>query len=1029
MPVPANFEHHFQSYLAKANEAKANNQHHDYRRQIFLEFLKDAYNLKLSDFEIEKFVRLEMRRTGWVDALFRDLVFEFKRDLERERDEGKRELRDYLQNLGYGDESIGLLTDGLVFEVYTLDGEDLQKGDVFDLSDLEDETAFLTLDAYLFSQKGVPPTSADIVRRFGSRSPTFHTASRVLCDLLLQLSDTPALKLKRQLWRGLLAKVYGSDIGDDDLFIRHTYLNQLAKLLAFAALKDEIPRGEQELADIIIGEAYNRFGVNNLGEIDFFSWMLESEVRSEAIAMLRRLAQSLVTYDLSRIGEDLFKQLYQNLVDPETRHILGEFYTPDWLAELTLRSINYQPGQSLLDPACGSGTFLFTAIRRLAEQGMAGWELVDFAVANIAGMDVHPLAVTIARINYLLAIIPHMHGARPSGQTGLIALPVYMADSLQTPEDVGLHKDTLIVPVDVDRDEHFFIPKNAAEAPGVFTGMIDQMEAYAGYSIDDLNFGLSQDFLALVQKHFGVAQRGNHDLSRTYWLQNLRLLNALIHEERNSIWAYILKNMACPLLLSARRFDVIAGNPPWLTYKDIRDKAYQSEVRYLTISRYELLESKDAKLFTQMELSTLFMVHCEKTYLRKGGTIAFVMPRSTITGAKQHRPFQARGITHILDLLGVFPLFKIPSCVLIRRADELHADDVPTTRYEARLPAHEMTLEAAQAHSTWKMSEAVTRMVGEVSVASPHYYDRFKQGATLVPRNLCFVRPRQQLQAGDAAVNPAMETDPDVDRDAKKPWKGVRLEGLIYPPNLYATLLSKNMIPFGYRRLHLVALPVHLAGDELKPTGEHEFLRVGHVRSWQTWFQPAESIWDDLKKETSRLENLIDQYDYQQKLTSQRPSGYFKVLYNASGVHLVAAVIDTRGSPPKVYEYPTQSFIADAKTYWFNADTIDEAHYLCALLNAPCVDDAIKPFQSRGKGRIGERDVHRTPFEACAIPPFDQDNPDHLKLARLSREAHKIISETEFTGAVVKARNIAREAVAEQIAAIDVIARRVLGLE
>jgi len=136
--------------------------------------------------------------------------------------------------------------------------------------------------------------------------------------------------------------------------------------------------------------------------------------------MLRRLAQSLNVYDLQRINEDLLKQLYQNLVDPETRHDLGEFYTPDWLAELTLQEINYRPGQSLLDPSCGSGTFLFTAIRRLAALGLTGWQLVDFALENVAGMDVHPLAVTVARTNYMLAIIPHMHGERQRSDAGLV---------------------------------------------------------------------------------------------------------------------------------------------------------------------------------------------------------------------------------------------------------------------------------------------------------------------------------------------------------------------------------------------------------------------------------------------------------------------------------------------------------------------------------------------------------------------------------------------------------------------------------
>jgi hypothetical protein len=134
-------------------------------------------------------------------------------------------------------------------------------------------------------------------------------------------------------------------------------------------------------------------------------------------------------------------------VEPETRHELGEFYTPDWLAELTLREIGYKPDQSLLDPACGSGTFLFTAIRLLVEQGMVGQNLVDFALENIMGMDVHPLAVTIAKINYMLALLPHMRSGRRRGQ--LRTIPVTMANALQIPSKPN-RIEVIEVPINSD---------------------------------------------------------------------------------------------------------------------------------------------------------------------------------------------------------------------------------------------------------------------------------------------------------------------------------------------------------------------------------------------------------------------------------------------------------------------------------------------------------------------------------------------------------------------------------------------------
>ena len=92
-------------------------------------------------------------------------------------------------------------------------------------------------------------------------------------------------------------------------------------------------------------------------------------------------------------------------------------------------------------------------------------------------------------------------------------------------------------------------------------------------------------------------------------------------------------------------------------------------------------------------------------------------------------------------------------------------------------------------------------------------------------------------------------------------------------------------------------------------------------------------------------------------------------------------------------------------------------------------EKAIKAFQSRGKGVVGERDIHRTPFEACAIPLFDAANPDHIELARLSQHSHMIIAKTTLTGAVVRARRDARAALAREINAINVISRRLLGVD
>ena len=770
-------------------------------------------------------------------------------------------------------------------------------------------------------QNNLRPTPADIVQRFGLNSSTFISATCILREALkiFGASEAGILGVKRQQWAFHLARVYGSaDISNDEMFIRHTYLCQFAKLLAYTACFG-VEEAMQKIEGIIDGRAFEILGVSNIGEQDFFAWVLAPEVHTLSLEIFKHIAASLVVYDLSNIEEDLLKQLYQNLVEPETRHESGEFYTPDWLAELTLREIGYRPGQSLLDPSCGSGTFLFTAIRCLMAQGVTGQELVDFVFENIMGMDMHPLAVIIAKINYVLAILPHMQdGTRLRQQ---YTIPIILANALQVPN---------------------------------------------------------------------------------------------------------------------RQFDVIVGNPPWIAYRYLQDRTYQIEIKKLARD-YELLAPAwDTKLHTQMELATLFFEHCSQVYLKTEGIIAFVMPRSVITGAKQHSAFQQRGFSQVLDLKGVVPLFNVETCVMLREHSHIYTKAIPTIRFDGKLPAHECRWEEASVMLT--RTETITDFVRQQAIASPYYHPKMINGANLYPRTLAFVTSAQRdRQKGHIAYSSYRCTDPDVVNEAKLPWRDLKLEGHIDEDFLYATLLSKHLVPFGVGKLHLVALSVKVAKPRQRTTlpneveEEHftpillEEIRntLTLARSGNDWFEYTEEVWQKHKKLTTK-ETLPQWFNYQNKVTAQIAAPGYLALYGAAGSNLAASVLDTH-SLPVINGAQPRAFVADHTTYWYRSSTEAEAHFLVALLNAPCVDAAIKGYQTRGL--FGARHIHRRPFEVCAIPRFNQDNPDHQQLVLLSQAAHKVVATLDLAESkVVAARKRARQATSDCIIQIDAIAQRILGL-
>ena len=128
-------------------------------------------------------------------------------------------------------------------------------------------------------------------------------------------------------------------------------------------------------------------------------------------------------------GGDLLKDLYQQLFPRPLRNELGEYYTPDWLADHLLDLLQYHGDTStrLLDPSCGSGTFLIKAIRRIRarhENHGNPRDLCRAITAGVVGFDLNPSAVLAARANYLIAIRDLVL------ESGPIEIPVYLCDSI-----------------------------------------------------------------------------------------------------------------------------------------------------------------------------------------------------------------------------------------------------------------------------------------------------------------------------------------------------------------------------------------------------------------------------------------------------------------------------------------------------------------------------------------------------------------------------------------------------------------------
>jgi len=370
-----------------------------------------------------------------IDVEAGSTVIEVKRDLRKEK--AKREAEDQLA--GYVDfrmsqtglRYVGVLTDGTEWHCYDLvDGKLRQVSDLtLEMTGEDEDRLVVWLEGVLATTQGVPPTADKIEERLGADSSAYKLDRASLATLYQKNKKKPTIAVKRNLWTQLLLSALGTQFKDDDeLFIDHTLLVNTSEIIAHAMLG--LPVDSLTPNSLLTGDKFADAGIYGVVEADFFDWVLEVEGGE---TFIRTLAKRLMRFVWSDVNQDILKILYENFIGQETRKRLGEYYTPDWLAEVMVADMVIDPlNTRLLDPACGSGTFLFHAVRKYIgaaeKQAVTIDKILVDVTRHVVGMDLHPVAVTLARVTYLLAI---GHDKLTDPNRGNIQIPVYLGDSIQ----------------------------------------------------------------------------------------------------------------------------------------------------------------------------------------------------------------------------------------------------------------------------------------------------------------------------------------------------------------------------------------------------------------------------------------------------------------------------------------------------------------------------------------------------------------------------------------------------------------------
>lgn len=986
---------------------------HDEVKADFRSLLVEEFGVALGALDFERRVP-EVR--GRLDALIGRTILEAKSDLDREWGDVERRMPDYLadREREEGEHFVGIAGDGLKWAVF-----ELRAGALIVVKrttlDPDRPDAFLAwLDGALALKASLPPDPLTIRSELGSESVAFHLVREALAQLWTRLRADPAQLLKRQLWAELLKLVHGRDVDSDELWFQHSYLVIVAKCIALAVM--DLP--EDDPRRMLSGDAFSDAGIGGAVESDFFDWVV-ADAAGEAL--VRRIMAHVRRFRLREVESDVLKILYESLIDRDERHGLGEYYTPDWLAAKVVRhAVDRPTEQKVLDPACGSGTFLFHAVRRmLAEAEEAGMPAADRAVEAVklvAGTDIHPVAVILARVTYLLALAPAL-----AGRAGGLSIPVFLGDAMQLSISQNLTEKELVIrvpppPAGEGRSgadaghgrEQLDFPDTFCRDPALFDKAIERMRTAS--LVDWSREQVEAALIRITEQHYKADLTDEQrlaigDLGKTYVT-----FDRLRREGRDTIWAYVARNLSRPLALSSGGgwANVLVGNPPWVAY---RHMSADLQKRFKELAQGEKVYVGSVP--SHNDLCALFVSRGSHLYLRANGRMAFVLPLAALTRAQfaKFRTGRFGSYNIAWDEAwtmddSVSPLFPVPSCVVFGRKRAV-AQALPNEvlAFTGRLPFRDAP--EAIADKRLKAAKGPALGVAQRTGGSP-YRNAFRQGAILIPRSFVLVERRASGRLGSNPAAPLVASKRSSQE--KRPWRDLpSLEGTVERRFLKSVLLGESILPYRLFNAFEGVVPVTDAG-RLLDSGRA--LEEGAERL-SDWMRVAERSWDENGKAKRAL---VEQFDYIGQLSSQFPIASLRIVYAKAGSLPAAMVLRDRAA------------IIDHKLYWSAPSSDDEAYFLVTILNSETARSRAERYQSRGQ--FGARDFDKVMFN-LPIPLFDARDPLHATLAAAGREAERVAGVVDLVAGekFQRARKRIRDALTEDGIGIEIekLVDRLLG--
>jgi hypothetical protein len=758
----------------------------------------------------------------------------------------------------------------------------------------------------------------------------------------------------------------------------HTYIGIVAKLVAAMSL----PNAAQDMADAAVpvrqrfsalesGRLFSDAGVSNMLGGDFFSWYVDDENWPTIETGLEELLGGLtrISFDVARKEpesvRDLFKGIYEVFVPRELRHALGEVYTPDWLASHAMDELGWSAGDDLLDPTCGTGTFLLEALKRrvIAARDQGCEPTAAELLRGIYGIDLNPLAVLAAKASLIVVLAGKLDPASP------ITLPVYLADAINSadPSEDGTFRHSLQTEMGV---QTFEVPTPLVNSPSFFP-IFEQLRRWIN---DNVSQGRIMEALASRLGALGLSAEEIAGFGRT-----VEVLLKLHQREWNGIWCSILADRFAAGAIHPVTH--IAGNPPWVKWSHLPPE-YAKFIKPHCLAMNVF--SRDRYVGgIESDISTVITFKAIQKWLAPHGKLAFFITGTVFANESSQgfRRFQTSAgepiaaIRLVEDFKEVAPFEGVtnhPSLLVVEQGRTTQypvmyrvysrADGKPTG--PGAIPMTRRDLLASPVPGSdagpWLKGTAGEHEIwSKLFDAGQESHYKARKGITTDLNGVYFVRASP---AKDDTI--WIENDPSIGRTGGLAivrrliervhvfplirGRGVRAFNASVDPDFKVIIPQRGMhgdpdLPVSSPRTH-----GYLQQFE-KPLKER-----GSYRRYQAE-KPYWSTWS----------------------TGPYTFAEYKVLWKEmGGAKFCAAYVGPNDDPL----LGRKVVIPDHKLYFVPVSSEPEARYLTGILNASTIAGAISAYAS-------QLSLGTNVIEYLKLPPFDTRNKEHLEIAEIAAAA------------------------------------------